>query len=509
MNKTNKFLFILGVATALFTSCSSDDTLETSKGPELTEDEKWVLEANSDERIELGSGDNSFTRAFVGEGAGETSKLFTTNEGIGVFCLASAKMDPDAPDIDWNLHTSTDLTDRNKGRYMNWMGMNTGATLAKPTADKSTNFVTWGGNVYANAYQPHRDEVSGAYVTRISWGDEFTRFYPMGNWYTYTFYGYHPYQWDANNVKTTSEKVDVTIPIDGFTDVLWGRSFRPTDGASQTADKYAYSGKYFREYRKAHKDDVQPEAPTPTMVFKHALSRINFMVGRGDSTANSGSIYIKELKLLGNVPNSVNLNVATLAAAPNVKPTGTDTGYFNGDPVNKAEGKVTTSSTTYLKTSVPDGFKDDGSINYKENQYGVDLPYAVTYNTANVITKLSSVDKAKRQVTINKADMTPNYQQLGTGIIVPPTTATPDYKVQLTIELEREEGDPLETKTYTFIPQFPYPISFPGALEQGKQYNVRITVYTPQDIRINAELVDWDKVDVGVGEEGDEPGIEI
>ena len=65
---------------------------------------------------------------------------------------------------------------------MNWMGMNTGATLAKPTADKSTNFVTWGGNVYANAYQPHRDEVSGAYVTRISWGDEFTRFYPMGNW---------------------------------------------------------------------------------------------------------------------------------------------------------------------------------------------------------------------------------------------------------------------------------------------------------------------------------------
>ena len=105
--------------------------------------------------------------------------------------------------------------------------------------------------------------------------------------------------------------------------------------------------------------------------------------------------------------------------------------------------------------------------------------------------------------------MTPNYQQLGTGIIVPPTTATPDYKVQVTIELEREEGDPLETKTYTFIPQFPYPISFPGALEQGKQYNVRITVYTPQDIRINAELVDWDKVDVGVGEEGDEPGIEI
>ena len=503
MNKTNKFLFILGVATALFTSCSSDDTLETSKGPELTEDEKWVLEANSDERIELGSGDNSFTRAFVGEG--ESSTLFTTNEGIGVFCLASAKInpkDPKVPEIKWDQYTNSDLTKRNEGRYMNWMGMNTGATLDDPDAGKTTNFVTWGGNVYANAYQPHRDEVSGDDVTRISWGDSLTRFYPMGNWYTYTFYGYHPYQWNAtNNVKTTSEKVDVTIPIDGFTDVLWGRSYRPSDGTVETADSCAYSGKYFRQYRKAH----STEAPTPTMVFKHALSRINFMVGRGDSPANSGSIYITELKLLGNVPNSVNLNVATLAAAPNVKPKPTDTDYFNGDPVNKAEGKVTTSSTTYLKTSVPDGFKDDGSINYKENQYGVDLPYAVTYNTANVITKLSTVDKKKRQVTINKADMTPNYQQLGTGIIVPPTTATPDYKVQLTIELEREEGDPLETKTYTFIPQFPYPISFPGALEQGKQYNVYITVYTPQDIRINAELVEWDKVDV-VGEGA---GIEI
>lgn len=500
MNKTNKFLFILGVATALFTSCSSDDTLETSKGPELTEDEKWVLEANSDERIELGSGDNSFTRAFVGEGAGETDTLFTTNEGIGVFCLASAKInpnDPEVPAIDWTLYKSTNLTFRNQGRYMNWMGMNDGATLATPDAGKSTNFVTWGGNVYANAYQPYVDEVSNQPVTRISWGDSLTRFYPMGNWYTYTFYGYHPYQWNANNVKTTSNKVDVTIKIDGFTDVLWGRSYRPSNGTVETADSCAYSGKYFRQYRKAH----STEAPTPTMLFKHALSRINFMVGRGDSTANSGSIYIKELKLLGNVPDSVNLNVATLAAAPNVKPT--EPGYFNGDP---NEGKVTTSSTNYLKTSVPDGFKNDGTINYKENQNGVDLPYAVTYNTAthvNDTTQLSGVAKAKRQVTINKADMKPYYQRLGTGIIVPPT-ATPDYKVQLTIELERKEGE--VTKTYTFIPQFPYPISFPGALEQGKQYNVRITVYTPQDIRINAELVDWKDVNVG---EGEDPGIEI
>ena len=506
MNKTNKFLFILGVATALFTSCSSDDTLETSKGPELTEDEKWVLEANSDERIELGSGDNSFTRAFVGEGAGETDTLFTTNEGIGVFCLASAKINPKdskVPEIKWDQYTNSDLTKRNEGRYMNWMGMNTNATLAKPTADKSTNFVTWGGNVYANAYQPHRDEVSGEYVTRISWGDEFTRFYPMGNWYTYTFYGYHPYQWNAANVKTTDKKVDVTIPIDGFTDVLWGRSFRPSDGTVETADSCAYSGKYFRQYRKAH----STEAPTPTMVFKHALSRINFMVGRGDSTANSGSIYIQELKLLGDVPNSVDLNVATLDAAANVKPKPTETGYFNGDPVNKAEGKVTTSSTaTYLTTKVPDGFNDDGDIIYLDKQNGVDLPYKVTYNTANVITELSKAPEEERKVTMKEVEgkLIPDYKQLGTGIIVPPT-ATPDYKVQLTIQLVREEkGGP---KTYTFIPQFPYPISFPaGGLEQGKQYNVRITVYTPQDIRINAELVEWEKVEVGGGSD---PGIEI
>ena len=101
------------------------------------------------------------------------------------------------------------------------------------------------------------------------------------------------------------------------------------------------------------------------------------------------------------------------------------------------------------------------------------------------------------------------YKRLGTGIMVPPTAA-PSYQLQLTIVLKRQEnnaeGEP-ETKTYTFVPQFPYDINFPeGGLEQGKQYNVYLTIYTPQDIVVNAELVPWEDVDMDTEENG---GIEI
>ena len=79
--------------------------------------------------------------------------------------------------------------------------------------------------------------------------------------------------------------------------------------------------------------------------------------------------------------------------------------------------------------------------------------------------------------------------------------ANPSYKLQLTIVLVRDG------KTYTFVPQFPYPINFPTeGLDQGKQYNVYLTIYTPQDIVVNAVLEPWDPVNMDTEANG---GIEI
>ena len=492
MRNSKYLLFFLGMASLTFTGCSTSDNFAEAAAeetPQLTEDEKWVLEANSDVEIKLGSGGNqAFTRAFVGEGVGETTNLFTTTEGIGMFCLAAAKKQSSAPAINWSQY-NTD----NAGRYMNWMGMGT-------STNGQINTQTWGGNVKANAtpMDTNGDDVND--VTRIAWADGFTRFYPMGNWYNYTFYGYHPYQ---ESVTTGASTVTVDIPIDGYTDVLWGRSYKPeAGGAEDTWSQYAYSGKYFREYFKSN----QAEAPVPTMQFKHALSRINFMVAKGDNRA--GELYVKELKLMGVVRNKVTLKVADLTTA-DADETVTET----------AAGTVTEANGAgILTTRIANGLGADGNLAYDENQNGVELPLSVTstYDEdekkyKNVITHLSDENGGLGvQLSHEIVREELQYKRLGTGIMVPPTNADPSYQLQLTIVLKRQEPNGESgtvEKTYTFVPQFPYPIKFPtGGLKQGNQYNVYLTIYTPQDIVVNAELVPWEDVDMDTEENG---GIEI
>ena len=49
----------------------------------------------------------------------------------------------------------------------------------------------------------------------------------------------------------------------------------------------------------------------------------------------------------------------------------------------------------------------------------------------------------------------------------------------------------------------PQSIKFPDTgLEQGKQYNVYLTIYTPQEIVVNAVLVPWEEVDMTDGNGG-------
>lgn len=485
MRNSKYLLFFLGMASLTFTGCSTSDNFADAapETPPLTEDEKWVLEANSDVEIKLGTGGNqAFTRAFV-EG-GTSGRLFTTTEGIGMFCLAAAKKQETAPPINWKQYNA-DNDDRYAGRYMNWMG-------SKQLTDGDINTITWGGNVKANATPFDSDGNGENDVTRIAWEDHFTRFYPMGNWYKYTFYGYHPYQ---NSVTTEESTVTVDIPIDGYTDVLWGRSYKPEAGSGpggvvDTWSQYAYSGKYFREYRKQTGSD---NAPLPTMQFKHVLSRINFKVAKGDN--RDGELYVKELKLMGVVPNKVTLTVADKNAAdPDVTVTET------------AEGTVAVADgATNLKTSIAKGLNAAGELVYDEvEKDGVELPFSVTYNGGNVTTPLCDGNEGARpngvQLLHVQGGSGLTYEDLGTGIMVFPK-ANPSYKLQLTIVLVRDG------KTYTFVPQFPYDINFPdNRLEPGKQYNVYLTIYTPQDIVVNAVLEDWKDVEMKNEEDG---GIEI
>lgn len=485
MRNSKYLLFFLGMASLTFTGCSTSDNFADAapeETPQLTEDEKWVLEANSDVEIKLGTGGNqAFTRAIIPDA---TDGNFDTHEGIGMFCLAASQFG-DASPIDWQQYKTVgtserDKKKRNEGRYMNWMGM-------ESSVDAPINTTTWGGNVKANATKvtENEGELNKKTYTRIAWEDNFTRFYPMGNWYSYTFYGYHPYQ---SSVTTTASKVSVDIPIDGYTDVLWGRSYKPTADEGESAavvedtwSQYAYSGRYFREFFKKNSKDAE----TPVMKFKHALSRLNFKIARGDNKVDKGTLYLKRLVLLGNVPTSVTMTVADLTYASN----------DNAKDENSTEGLITAVGTSYNTVTVPDIDEDGGTATYN----GVELKCQETWNgKAYERTEFSSLTEGKGYLLEYKAlaanakpsEKYVNYPSVGTGIIIPPTTSTPDYQVLLTIVLEKDG------KSYEFTPQSPTKISFTGdKIEAGKQYNIYITVYTPEEIVVNAELVQWTEVD--------------
>ena len=442
MRNSKYLLFFLGMASLTFTGCSTSDNFAEAAAddiPQLTEDEKWVLEANSDVEIKLGTGGNqAFTRAIIPDA---TDGNFDTHEGIGMFCLAASQFG-DASPIDWQQYktvatSENDKKKRNEGRYMNWMGM-------ESSDDAPINTTTWGGNVKANATKvtENKGELNEKTYTRIAWEDNFTRFYPMGNWYSYTFYGYHPYQ---SSVTTTDSKVSVDIPIDGYTDVLWGRSYKPTADEGESA---------------AEVEDV---------LRQYRLEGANRLV------------------LLGDVPTSVTMTVADLTYAPN----------DNAVSVNSTEGLITAVGTSYNTVTVPDIDEDGGTATYN----GVELKYQETWNEeskAYVRTEFSSQTGGKGYpleykelvVSENPSEKYVNYPSVGTGIIIPPTS-TPDYQVLLTIGLDYKDG-----KSYEFTPQSPTKISFTGnKIEAGKQYNIYITVYTPEEIVVNAELVRWTEVD--------------
>ena len=231
------------------------------------------------------------------------------------------------------------------------------------------------------------------------------------------------------------------------------------------------------------------------MKFKHSLSRINFYVAKGDE--RPGTLYIKEMTLLGDVDDKVRLKVADQSTAYNAE--GVDETAAGTVLIPDRTNKLTTTVTTGQEWNA-------GTLDFiTDTKNGVEVPYAVTWNPdekKNVVTKLSSQNTGKG-VQLHYRAPAETYDKLGPGIIVPPTATDPDFSIQLTIVYVAEDG-----KEYTFIPQVPYTVTFPGnKLEAGKQYNLRLTIYSPEEIVINAELAPWEDADMDYGD--DHTGIEI
>lgn len=230
----NKYLWILGFAAAsVLAGCSGDDE---TLSPSNEADGNGVGVENPVE-IRLSSGSAS-TRASL---ESDETGLFEA-EGLGIFCLANGTLNvnPNELPIDWT-----------------------------PSVGGDTNYSVWIDNLDANAVY-EKNETDQAVATNIKWADGETRWYPVGNWYKYQFYGYYP-RVENDNLESNKTQRIANIPIDGTQDIIWGRT--------TSTDPLAYCAKYFRQADKG--DDI------PAIAFRHMLMRLTFSCVPGEDSRGS------------------------------------------------------------------------------------------------------------------------------------------------------------------------------------------------------------------------------
>lgn len=257
MTMNKNLLFGLGMM-AFLASCSSDESLIAP-----ADDNTTTTITNSDVEIKLSSG--SKTRASI---ESTPSGVFAV-DGLGIYCLAKNNINrnPNELPIQW-------LAGTREGQYSVWMN-----------------------NVKSNAVI-NVDNVTHDSTTNIVWADNETRYYPVGNWHAYRFYGYYPH---TESIINDGNSFVASHELDGMTDIIWGRTSNMVD----TLGDLAYSAKYFRQLE--HASEV------PSISFKHKLMRLTFSMVAGPdangSTESAKTMGVKSITI-NDVPFQSNLTIA-------------------------------------------------------------------------------------------------------------------------------------------------------------------------------------------------------
>ncbi|MGN1262827.1 MAG: fimbrillin family protein [Prevotella sp.] len=201
-------------------------------------------------------------------------------------------------------------------------------------------------------------------------------------------------------------------------------------GKASSAEQYAYSAKYFRQTENAGK--------VPEMQFKHVLMRITFTSYPGaaaDGTITKAlTMGVKSITIL-DVPTQGEMVIADLNTPSN-------------------EGIATFDWTDAdIKSDL--AMTDPGDATFGNDHW------------------LQSVDND---------GATPLETAVGQGFIVPVPPSGTTYYIKVVLE---------DKSGREFISEFPIELSNSIDYEAGKSYNVRLTIYGPQDIKLNATLEPW------------------
>ena len=230
-----QLLFLSMAAVAALSSCSTDEAPETSVD---------VPVGMSEVPIRLSTGVQGTRASIESDGNG----LFEV-DGLGIYALARTVMQVNPAPLP-----------------ISWAG----------DAPGTKTYGVLLENLEANAVKNEQGT-----LTNIEFADGQTYYYPMGNWYTYGFYGYYP---RTEDIEATATSRVANITITGKEDVIYGKAV--------SDEAYAYSARYFRQ--EGNRDKV------PAMQFEHKLMRLTFSaVPAPDIEGGSSYVSALNMKVMG------------------------------------------------------------------------------------------------------------------------------------------------------------------------------------------------------------------
>lgn len=267
-------------------------------------------------------------------------------------------------------------------------------------------------------------------ATSVVFANNAKYYYPMQNTYFYSFYGYSPYcgtgATDTDAPINNGTTITKEFAMDGTKDILWGMAVATpsqSNVAGETATTYdGYNAKFFRK----------TNATTPSITFKHALTRLKFAIVQG-----SGYETTQALKVTGiSITNAPTTAVLTIADLANLEP-----------------------ATPQLVSGA------DKTAEYSLKDASGNPIAAVSVNDATTATSI------------------------GESIMLPADAVDAEGRYSAKITLTAADGV-FTDGTYTsnvFIKLAS------GNFEAGKSYKINLTVYSLSEIKLEATLTPWDE----------------
>lgn len=267
------------------------------------------------------------------------------------------------------------------------------------------------------------------------------------------------YNVDASgNCSYPGDELKLDFKIDGSQDIMVAKA---TPSEDDLANRTAAANRAYSAY--SARNGVQPE-----LIFKHLLSRLNFVIVAGDSSATGAyGIYVDSIIVKSKTTGK-------LVAAYTTNVTKTDAELIEWDD-NADKEKL------HLKRRPMFGDPTFDSNIPAENQNLVDLDPVQPTGTGGPYTDDFVADSVK----------------IGEALLVAPDS---EYEIEIkmhqTVVIKDDGVNPAETDVKKFSTSDVLKLANGGDFQMGHTYKVAITLYGLSDIKITTTLTGWQEGEI-------------